>query len=73
MAVLYGEAAKVDWCRNVMATGRCVLKTGGQEYVLEKPEIIPASKALAAYPLLMRLVYRSRVIREFVWAHRQQE
>jgi hypothetical protein len=72
MAVLYGEAAKVDWCRNVMAAGRCVLKTGGQEYVLEKPEIIPASKALAAYPLLMRIVYRSRRIQEFMWAHRKQ-
>lgn len=72
MAVLYGEAAKVDWCRNVMTAGGCVLKTGGQEYMLEKPEIISASKALAAYPLLMRLVYRLRGIQEFLWAHRQQ-
>ncbi len=72
MAVLYGEAAKVDWCRNVMAAGQCILKTHGQEYVLEKPEIIPASHALAAYPPLMRLVYRRRGIHEFVWAHRQQ-
>ena len=72
MAVLYGEAAKVDWVRNVIVAGRCVLKTRGEEYVLEKPEIISASQALAAYPPLMRCVYRSRDIHEFMWAHRQQ-
>jgi hypothetical protein len=72
MAVLYGEASKVDWVRNVMAAGRCVLKTRGEEYVLEKPEIIPASQADAAYPPPIRWVYRSRGIHEFVWAHRQQ-
>ncbi len=71
LALLYGDAANVDWCRNVMAAGKCILKTRGEEYVLEKPEIIPASKALAAYPLLARLMYRARGIHEFVWVHRQ--
>jgi hypothetical protein len=72
MAVLYGEAKNVDWVRNVMATDQCVLKTRGEEYVLERPEIIPASQALAAYPPLLRFVYRSRGIHEFLWAHRRQ-
>jgi hypothetical protein len=72
MAVLYGEAKDVDWVRNVMEAAGCVLKTRGEEYVLEKPEFIPASQALAAYPPLLRLVYRSRGIHEFVWAHRRQ-
>ena len=71
MALLYGDAANVDWCRNIMAAGRCVLKTCGQEYALEKPEIIPASQALAAYPLLLRVVYKARNIQQFVWARRQ--
>ena len=71
MAVLYGEAKNVDWARNVMEASWCVLKTCGEEYVLEKPEIISASQALAAYPPLLRLVYRSRGIHEFVWAHRR--
>jgi hypothetical protein len=72
MAVLYGEAMSVDWVRNVMAAGQCVLKTHGEEYVLEKPEILPASQALAAYPPLLRWVYRARGIHEFLWAHRRQ-
>src|SRR5262249_316745 len=72
MPLLYGDAATVDWCRNIMAAGKCVLKTQGQEYVLEKPEIILASQALAAYPHLVRLVYRAQGIQQFVWMHRQQ-
>lgn len=72
MAVLYGEAKNVDWVRNVMEASRCVLKTCGEEYVLEGPEIIPASQALAAFPPLLRVVYRARGIHEFVWAHRRQ-
>ncbi len=71
LALLYGDAAEVDWCRNVMAAGKCILKTRGQEYVLEKPEIIPASKALAAYPLLFRFYYRTRGIQQFLWVHLQ--
>ena len=70
LALLYGDSAEVDWCRNVMAAGTCVLKTLGQEYTLEKPEIIPASKALEAFPPLFRFYYRSRGIREFLWVHR---
>jgi hypothetical protein len=70
MAVLYGEAKNVDWVRNVMEASWCVLKTRGEEHVLERPEIIAASQALPAYPPFLRLVYRSRGIHEFVWAHR---
>lgn len=72
MAVLYGEARNVDWVRNVMQASQCVLKTRGEEYVLERPEMIPASHALAAYPPLLRWVYRARGIHEFLWAHRRQ-
>jgi hypothetical protein len=72
MAVLYGEAKSVDWVRNVMAASQCVLKTHGEEFVLEGPEVIPASQALVAYPPLLRFVYRSRGIQEFVWAHRRE-
>jgi hypothetical protein len=71
LALLYGEAAKVDWCRNVMAAGQCRLLTCGQEYVLERPEIIPAEHALAAFPLLMRRMYRARGIQQFLWVHRK--
>jgi len=72
IAVLYGEAAKVDWVRNVMGTGRCILKTAGQEYELERAEIISASQALPAYPPLFRFVYKLQGTSEFLWAHQKQ-
>src|SRR5215472_3545354 len=40
IALLYGDATTVSWCRNVMAAGECTLKTRGEEYVLGRPEII---------------------------------
>ena len=73
LALLYGDAAEVDWCLNVMAAGTCTLKTRGQEYTLEKPEIIPASQALEAFPPFFRFYYRSRGIQQFLWAHSQPE
>ena len=72
IALLYGEADSVDWCRNVMSAGRCILKTAGQEYELERPEILSASQAWEAYPPLFRLVYKLRGISEFLWAHQKQ-
>ena len=73
VALLYGDGANVDWCRNVMTTGKCTLKTLGQEYMLERPEIIPASQALQAYPLFLRLYLVSRRIQQFLWVHQQIE
>ena len=70
LALLYGDAAEVDWCRNVMAAGKCILKTRGIEYTLEKPEVIPASQALAACPILFRFIYRGQGVQQFVWLHR---
>jgi deazaflavin-dependent oxidoreductase (nitroreductase family) len=70
IALLYGDATTVSWCRNVMAAGKCILKTRGQEYVLGRPEIISASQALPAYPSLFRFVYKSRGIQQFLWVHR---
>jgi hypothetical protein len=71
LALLYGDAAKVDWCRNVMVAGMCTLKTRGQDYLLAKPEIIYASKALDAYPPFFRCYYRTMRIQEFLWLHLQ--
>jgi len=70
LALLYGTADKVDWCLNIMAAGTCILKTRGQEYHLGKPEIIPASEALNAYPPLFRFYYRTAGITQYLWVHR---
>ena len=66
--VLYG--ARSQWVRNVMAAGRFTLRTKGRDYPLERPEIVPPARALAAYPPLLRRLMRSQGIQEFVWAHR---
>jgi hypothetical protein len=68
-ALLYGDGANVDWCRNVMAAGQCLLKTRGHEYKLEKPEIIPASQAIDAFPSFTRHIFKSRGIQQFLWVH----
>src|SRR5215472_5346631 len=43
-----------DWCRNVMASGQCMLVWKGQEYMLDKPEVLPISEVWGAYPLWTR-------------------
>ena len=44
-ALAYGP--NVDWCRNIMASGKCTLIWKGQEYALEKPELLPISTTVA--------------------------
>ena len=66
--VLYG--ADSQWVRNVMAAGRFTLRTRGRDVLLERPEIIPAQQALAAYPRLLRRIMRAQRTEQFVWAHR---
>jgi hypothetical protein len=68
-ALLYGDLATVDWCRNVMASGECTLKALGREYILKRPEMISASDALAAYPRLWKYMLKTRGINQFLWVH----
>jgi deazaflavin-dependent oxidoreductase (nitroreductase family) len=63
------DGPNVDWCRNVLAAGSCTLKTQGREYVLERPELIPVSAALGAYPPLWKLMIKARNIQQFLWVH----
>ena len=36
----------VDWCRNVLAAGRCTVEDHGRRYEVVEPEIVPAEVAL---------------------------
>ncbi len=63
----------VDWCRNVMASGTCVLDWESHTYELERPEIISATEALKAYPLLQRLIFQYGGISQYLWLHQQGE
>jgi hypothetical protein len=49
--------SSVDWCRNVLAAGTCTLIWNDQAYTLERPEIIPQSRALTAFPPGSRVLY----------------
>jgi hypothetical protein len=66
--VLYGTGSQ--WVRNVMASGGFILRTKGRDIPLERPEIMPPSQALTAFPPLLRWTMRSRKIQNFLWAHR---
>ena len=65
--------SSVDWCRNVLAAGKCTLIWNDQEYTLEQPEIIQASQALKAFPLGSRLLYPAGGIKEYLWLHQCKE
>jgi deazaflavin-dependent oxidoreductase (nitroreductase family) len=68
IAVLYGRDSQ--WVRNVMASGGFTLRTRGRDYQLERPEIIPSSQAVVAYPRLWQWTLKRQKIDQFVWAHR---
>lgn len=66
LAVAYPE---VDWLRNVLAAGKCTLTRNGKEYALERPEVIPLSEALTAYPLLVKPFIVAAGMKRFLWLH----
>lgn len=67
LGVAYPE---VDWYANVMAAGRCTLDWCGNQYALERPELIPAAEAMKAYPLLVKPFIVGPGTTKFVWLHR---
>jgi len=71
LALAYGP--DTDWYRNILAASKCTLKWMGREYALERPEVIPISQAMRAYPLLVRPFIVVPGTTLFVWLHRQRE
>ncbi len=45
----YGS--NVDWCRNVLAEGRCTISWNGNDYPVGEPEVIDAATVLPLVPL----------------------
>jgi deazaflavin-dependent oxidoreductase (nitroreductase family) len=66
LGVAYPE---VDWCRNVLAAGKCTLTWNGKEYALDRPELIPAAEAMKAYPLLVKPFIVGPGTETFLWLH----
>jgi deazaflavin-dependent oxidoreductase (nitroreductase family) len=69
LVLTYGPGT--DWCRNVLASGVCTLKTRGHEYILERPEIIPLAEAIDVYPLWVRLMLAAIDVRFLLYLHPQ--
>jgi len=55
VALTYGS--DVDWVKNVLAAGRCQLRTRGRDVVLVEPEVI-IDRELRFLPLLGRVIER---------------
>jgi hypothetical protein len=69
--VLAAAYPYVDWLENVLAAGKCTLTWNGEEYVLERPEVIPRAEAMKAYPLLLKpFLAGAAGQNDFVWLHR---
>ncbi len=66
----YGK--DVDWYRNVQATGHCTLLLDGQEYQLERPELLPAAEALPAYPVMQRVIFIGGGIKDYILIHKRK-
>lgn len=69
--LLYG--ADVDWCRNVLAAGKCALLWNEQEYSLGKPEMMTLSEALSAFPMTQRIIFAAGRIKQYLMLHRKSE
>jgi deazaflavin-dependent oxidoreductase (nitroreductase family) len=69
--VLAAAYPHVDWCENVLAAGKCTLTWNRKEYALERPEVIPRTAAILAYPLLVKpFLAGGAGQNKFVWLHR---
>lgn len=71
LGLTYGP--EVDWCRNVMAAGKGTLRWHGQEYELERPEIIPATLASDSPSLSFTLALTRGIVKQYLWLHRPGE
>ena len=56
IALPYGE--RTDWLRNVLANGSATLVSGGQEYQVDNPELIPMSDATGFFRPQERRLHR---------------
>ncbi|HWS92008.1 MAG TPA: hypothetical protein VN255_00365 [Mycobacterium sp.] len=71
--VLAAAYPHVDWLENLLAAGKCTLDWNGKEYALERPEVIPRTQAMTAYPLLVKpFLAGAAGQNDFVWLHRAE-
>src|SRR5215470_15487420 len=56
VALPYGD--DVDWCRNILAAGRCMLRRDGVEHELVAPEVVDSEQALDKLPRWLPAFFR---------------
>ena len=56
-----------DWCRNVLAAGRCTVTVDGQDLALSAPEVIPASVAERRVPADVARQWHRQGIAHYLW------
>ncbi len=54
IAFTYGP--EVDWYRNILAAGSCVIRRSGRDYACFHPELIDGNSALPAFPFFLRTI-----------------
>jgi deazaflavin-dependent oxidoreductase (nitroreductase family) len=71
LGLTYGPES--DWCRNVLASGHAVLKWHGQEYAVERPEIVAVTASvLRVFPRPLRPLL-GRVLTGCLWLHQPSQ
>ena len=63
----------VDWYRNVQAARTCTLRWNGQEYSVERPDLLTRAEALDAFPLLPRVTFGVGGVDAYLWLHTQKK
>src|SRR5262245_52576334 len=56
IALTYGP--EVDWYRNVLAAGQCIIRWHGQDYALESPRPTALNETMAAFPWVLRPILK---------------
>ena len=49
----------VDWCRNVLAAGKCSLQWHGTTYNLVEPEVVPTASIIAEFSPFRQAIFRA--------------
>lgn len=65
--------ADVDWCRNVLKASTCTLLCNEQEYIVERPELLPLSRTGKAFSYLTRWLYAAGGVKQYLWLHQRRQ
>jgi deazaflavin-dependent oxidoreductase (nitroreductase family) len=61
--------AATDWCRNVLAAGKCTIQWRGVTYPVTKPEVVAAATAHTLLPAWAQVLLRLIPIHQFLKVH----